>query len=123
MRVWLILFALVGARPGYGAELSERLDHLVKNSPLKKDEFAAVVAAQRNGQVDVLWSVRPNESMTPASLTKILTAAAILDGLGPSRKLETRLLSAGKIENGELQGDLILQGGGDPNQKQGVNDD
>ena len=52
--------------------------------------------------------------LTPASLTKLTTAAAALDTWSADRMFETRLLSAGSITNGLLSGDLVLQGAGDP---------
>lgn len=50
----------------------------------------------------------------PASVTKAVTALYALDVLGPAHKFETLLAATGGIENGEIQGDLLLIGGGDP---------
>lgn len=50
-----------------------------------------------------------------ASNTKLFTTAAALDTLGPAYNFETRLLIAGKVEGGTLDGDLAVIGGGDPN--------
>ena len=57
----------------------------------------------------------PNRVQALASNTKILTTAAVLGRLGPSHQLRTRLFADGRIdEEGTLDGDLYLKGGGDP---------
>jgi len=50
-----------------------------------------------------------------ASNTKLLTTAALLGRLGPDHRFRTRLFADGEIdEEGTLDGDLYLKGGGDP---------
>lgn len=50
----------------------------------------------------------------PASVTKVITALYALDALGPQFRFQTRLLAAGRLRDGVIDGDLILSGGGDP---------
>ncbi len=50
----------------------------------------------------------------PASVAKAITALYALDALGPAHRFTTRLCATGGIVNGEVQGDLLLVGGGDP---------
>lgn len=114
MGIWFFSLIMAVSSGARAASVSERLDKILKDSRVKRDEVGMVVSLHRAGQMETLWSVREQELMIPASLTKILTAVAVLDGLGPSRKLETQLLSTARVENGELKGDLILRGGGDP---------
>ncbi|WP_340107886.1 D-alanyl-D-alanine carboxypeptidase/D-alanyl-D-alanine-endopeptidase [Pikeienuella sp. HZG-20] len=52
--------------------------------------------------------------LPPASVAKAPTALFALDTLGPDHRFETRLIAVGALENGVLAGDLVLQGGGDP---------
>lgn len=54
------------------------------------------------------------EGAPPASVTKALTALYALEALGPDHRFETYILATGGIVEGEVQGDLILVGGGDP---------
>jgi len=52
--------------------------------------------------------------MPPASVTKAVTALYALETLGPGFRFQTRLLATGPVQDGVLDGDLILAGGGDP---------
>lgn len=52
--------------------------------------------------------------LPPASVAKAMTALYALDALGPSYRFATALRATGPIEEGIVQGDLILQGTGDP---------
>ncbi len=51
---------------------------------------------------------------SPASTIKVVTTFASLDLLGPAYVWHTRALIRGALNNGVLDGDLVLQGGGDP---------
>lgn len=51
---------------------------------------------------------------SPASTLKTVTTYASLDLLGPAYTWHTRALVHGRLENGVLDGNLVLQGGGDP---------
>jgi D-alanyl-D-alanine carboxypeptidase/D-alanyl-D-alanine-endopeptidase (penicillin-binding protein 4) len=49
-----------------------------------------------------------------ASVTKIATSLVALQNFGPDRQFETVISATGPIENGVLQGDLVIEGGQDP---------
>ena len=58
-----------------------------------------------------------NQGTTPlpaASLTKIATSLASLETWGPDHQFETLISATGPIQNGAVEGDLVIQGGGDP---------
>lgn len=62
-----------------------------------------------------LGSLNPELLLTPASVTKVYTAAASLDAWGPQYRFTTELKSTARPSaNGVLDADLILEGGGDP---------
>ncbi|MDN3524508.1 D-alanyl-D-alanine carboxypeptidase/D-alanyl-D-alanine-endopeptidase [Halomonas sabkhae] len=64
---------------------------------------------------EILASLSPTRSLSPASVTKVYTAAAALDRFGPQHRFTTRLVSTAEPgAEGVLDGDLILDGGGDP---------
>ncbi len=55
-----------------------------------------------------------DEPLLPASNQKLATAIGALSLLDPDARLETRVLTAGRIGEDRLAGDLMLVGGGDP---------
>ena len=50
----------------------------------------------------------------PASTMKLVTTLVALDVLGPSYRWKTDVYALGSVENGRLEGDLLLKGYGDP---------
>jgi serine-type D-Ala-D-Ala carboxypeptidase/endopeptidase (penicillin-binding protein 4) len=63
---------------------------------------------------ETVLELNPQVSRRPASTLKVLTTFAALDTLGPNYHWHTRAYRTGPIAQGHLQGDLIIQGGGDP---------
>lgn len=62
-----------------------------------------------------IYSYNENVSLIPASVLKIVTTATALEVLKPYYRFKTNLLYTGKIDSlGNLNGDLIIKGGGDP---------
>ncbi|PSB05159.1 D-alanyl-D-alanine carboxypeptidase [Merismopedia glauca] len=49
-----------------------------------------------------------------ASLTKVATTLAALETWGPQHRFETLISAKGIVKNGVLQGDLLVDGNGDP---------
>lgn len=60
------------------------------------------------------WSHRATDLMKPASCQKLLIAAATLDRMGTDATVTTELYRTGRIEDGNLIGDLVVVGGGHP---------
>ncbi len=61
-----------------------------------------------------LFSHRGQHLMRPASNMKLITGAAALSILGESYRLKTEVFIDGHIDDGVLQGNLSIKGGGDP---------
>jgi D-alanyl-D-alanine carboxypeptidase len=74
-------------------------------SALLGSHFGALVADLGTGQV--LYSADASSGFAPASTTKLATAIAALDVLGPSHRLVTRVVAA-------TPSSIVLVGGGDP---------
>ena len=53
-------------------------------------------------------------ALNPASTMKLVTTAAALELLGPAVTWRTEVHLLGRLQNGRLEGDLLLRGGGDP---------
>lgn len=63
---------------------------------------------------DVVLDHEGTTPLSAASLTKIATTLVALDEWGPDHRFATVLATTGPVENGVLQGNLIIQGDGDP---------
>jgi D-alanyl-D-alanine carboxypeptidase/D-alanyl-D-alanine-endopeptidase (penicillin-binding protein 4) len=63
---------------------------------------------------EVVASQNPMLCATPASVTKIITTATALELLGGDFQFSTYIETNGTIDNGVLNGDLIIRGGADP---------
>jgi serine-type D-Ala-D-Ala carboxypeptidase/endopeptidase (penicillin-binding protein 4) len=84
--------------------LAAALSPLVSSAALGK-QVAGVVADPASGRV--LWASGASSLLQPASTTKLVTAVAALDKLGPAARFTTRV-AAGPA------GSIVLIGGGDP---------
>jgi D-alanyl-D-alanine carboxypeptidase/D-alanyl-D-alanine-endopeptidase (penicillin-binding protein 4) len=63
-----------------------------------------------------IYALNEGQLFQPDSNAKLFTTAAALLLLGPQRRFETKTFAEGSIEsNGELHGNLVLEGGGDAN--------
>ncbi len=61
-----------------------------------------------------VMDLNTHRAFNPASVMKLLTTYAALDRLGPAYTWQTTALSTAQPNNGTLDADLILKGGGDP---------
>lgn len=92
--------------------LEERLSFIFNDEKLSKTQIGIEVFSL--SQQETLYK-RGNElALSPASAVKVLTGLVALKRLGPDFVFKTEVLTDGKIENGILNGNLYLRGGGDP---------
>jgi D-alanyl-D-alanine carboxypeptidase/D-alanyl-D-alanine-endopeptidase (penicillin-binding protein 4) len=89
--------------------------------PLQAQVDALVGSSQEWGLMawsvdrkEALFSVNAEHPMTPASNNKVFTSVWALSVLGPDYRFPTDLLITGPVQNGVLQGDVVLKGSGDP---------
>lgn len=61
-----------------------------------------------------VYARNEGKSFVPASNVKLYTTAAALDLLGPSFRYETAVFVDGPVEDGVLQGNVIVRGAADP---------
>ncbi|UUU31803.1 D-alanyl-D-alanine carboxypeptidase/D-alanyl-D-alanine-endopeptidase [Streptomyces sp. CA-210063] len=93
-----------GSAPESGA-LAAVLDPFLNSSVLGPRRAAAVVDVETGEQ---LYGQNADDALTPASTTKIATAAAALSAAGADHRIETRTV----LEPGSAE--VVLVGGGDP---------
>lgn len=87
------------------------IEELIKKARLG-GKVCFAVADARTGLL--LESRNGNFGMPPGSTAKTITAAYALSKLGGEHRFHTRILATGPVIDGQLNGDLILAGDGDP---------
>lgn len=126
MRVWVLLAlmlsqwgcarrpALQVPAPSTAAVQSLRaeLDGIFADPTLRRAQIGAKVYSLNRSET--IYELNPDRLYIPASVNKVLTAAAALIRLGPDYRFKTELLAEGRIENGVLEGNLVAVGSGDP---------
>ena len=79
---------------------------------LPADSYSLLV--QEIGAENPLLAINADVPMNPASTLKTVTTLAALELLGPAYTWHTELHALGPINDGTLDGDLLIKGGGDP---------
>ena len=67
-----------------------------------------------DGRPEVIDALNADRFFVPASVLKVVTAAAALEHLGTGYRWRTRLTSAAAVTGEVLDGDLVIEPGGDP---------
>ena len=93
-------------------DLGLTIDAALADPALAHGYWGVLVRSLRSG--DTLYERNAARLLMPASNMKLLTLAAAVDGLGWDFTYETRVLAAGTIADGRLDGDLVVVGSGDP---------
>ena len=111
------LLTALGSLAAGAQALPPEIDALLARAKVPREAFAAVVVDATpalNGKTAPLLSHRASSPMNPASVMKLVTTYAGLELLGPAFTWNTPVYVDGPILNGVLQGNLIIQGKGDP---------
>ena len=117
----LILLAVCFSCGGTDAQSAERTSEYVAaeirqslaSHPIPGVRRGIVVRRLSDGKE--IFSLRGTELYQIASNTKLFATAAALWALGPNYEFRTSLIANGEVEDGKLNGDLVVVGGGDPN--------
>ena len=89
------------------------VDTAIKTDTLFKNAAVAILAVDSRGKT--IAALNPDLPLLSASTMKTVTTGVALDALGPDFQFETKIASAGQIdEEGVLHGDVYIIGGGDP---------
>jgi serine-type D-Ala-D-Ala carboxypeptidase/endopeptidase (penicillin-binding protein 4) len=115
----LVVMAIVSAAFYISPEKNHSLTHIHK----ALDDFASHPSlhnaswgfyAINTASGDPMASHNPHLALIPASTQKVITTLTALALLGENYRFETLLQHTGTINNGVLNGDLIITGKGDP---------
>jgi D-alanyl-D-alanine carboxypeptidase/D-alanyl-D-alanine-endopeptidase (penicillin-binding protein 4) len=109
VRPFLILFlTLSAARMASGGDL-----------PSLAADARSILGAGQGVYVEaadgkVLLAQAAAQPVHPASVSKVPTTLALLRKLGPEHRFVTTFATSGRVVDGALLGDLLVEGGGDP---------
>jgi D-alanyl-D-alanine carboxypeptidase/D-alanyl-D-alanine-endopeptidase (penicillin-binding protein 4) len=112
--VLIFLFFILNALDA-NAELPVVVITALKEAGIPQQSVAVYVQAVEGNSAIITHNA--NKSMNPASVMKLLTTSAALELLTPAYRWKTEIYRDGDVVNGELQGDLIIKGYGDPSFK------
>ena len=97
--------------------LPPEVDAALARAKVPREALAVLVvdaAPALTGKTAPLLSLQANATVNPASVMKLVTTYAGLELLGPAYTWNTPVYVDGNVTNGVLQGNLIIQGRGDP---------
>ena len=92
--------------------LSHQIDRHISIPELQTALVGVMVQSAKTGEI--LYQHNANTLMMPASNEKIVTAIAALLKLGPDFRYRTEIYTTGQVQDGILDGDLVIVGSGDP---------
>ena len=113
----IILSVALAAATAIGAAaqptLQQRIESIIKHSPALKGAGVGVVVKDADGAAVV--SFNADQRLVPASNLKLITTGTALNTLGPDYRFKTAIGYTGTIgDDGTLDGDIYIIGGGDP---------
>jgi D-alanyl-D-alanine carboxypeptidase/D-alanyl-D-alanine-endopeptidase (penicillin-binding protein 4) len=106
--VALVAFVAIDAQ----AVLPRAVGRAFLDAGIRLDHVAIVVQETRKPRP--LFAYDANRPRSPASVMKLVTTFAALEILGPDYRFRTSAYLGGPLVDGELHGDLVLKGDGDP---------
>ena len=107
----LICFSMQMYSQTVAEKLKKAMDNFLNDEQLKH-AVVSMYVTDTNG--NKIFSLNPQYGLAPASTQKIFTAIAALSLLGEDFSYKTEIGYSGNINNGILNGDIIIKGYGDP---------
>lgn len=106
-----VLFAS-SVTPSSAPSLDDRIEELLQRENVS-DAFWGVALYDLEAE-ETVYGRNASQAFLPASTQKVITSAAAIDILGSSHRYETTLYYDGSVQGAVMQGDLVLEGSGDP---------
>ncbi|SFH53432.1 D-alanyl-D-alanine carboxypeptidase/D-alanyl-D-alanine endopeptidase [Modicisalibacter xianhensis] len=111
-RPFVVLFSILALVVLPHSAIAGGFEHIAR---LTSQGYTVGAQAQLLDNGEVLGEIAAERQLSPASVSKLYASAAALERWGPQHRFTTRLVTTGNIDaQGILQGDLVLEGGGDP---------
>ncbi|WP_413577147.1 D-alanyl-D-alanine carboxypeptidase/D-alanyl-D-alanine-endopeptidase [Bdellovibrio sp. HCB290] len=118
MRYLFLTAALMisfSAQAGLDQKTAEtEMQSLAKKHKVQLADLGIYASVGEGDTLKVLLDNNGSKLMIPASITKIVTASAVLATFPPGHKFKTTIWTTGEINKGVLKGNVYLKGGGDP---------
>jgi serine-type D-Ala-D-Ala carboxypeptidase/endopeptidase (penicillin-binding protein 4) len=104
--------ALLAPHAAAARALPKPVAEALKAAAVPASSVAIVVQGVDAARPSLAWNA--GKPMNPASAMKLITTLAALELLGPAYRWKTEAYYSGTLQDGTLQGDLVLKGYGDP---------
>lgn len=110
----ILVSLAIGALPVIAADntLPISVQNVLNHRKVAHDTLSIYVEDLESGKVLLRW--HDEVPRNPGSTIKLLTTLVALDVLGPGYSWQTDVYALGPINDGRLDGDLLLKGHGDP---------
>jgi serine-type D-Ala-D-Ala carboxypeptidase/endopeptidase (penicillin-binding protein 4) len=92
--------------------LTSEIDALLDDPDLAHAYWGILIKSLETGET--IYDRNADRLFVPASNMKIITGAAALETLGPEFRFRTTVAAGGPIQNGVVDGPLVVTGTGDP---------
>lgn len=105
---------LLAAAAATGAETSlpAEVRSVLERRQIPASSLSVQVTDLESGKSVLAFNA--DKPQNPASTMKLITTLVALDLLGPSYRWKTEIYALGGVDNGRLDGDLLIKGYGDP---------
>jgi D-alanyl-D-alanine carboxypeptidase/D-alanyl-D-alanine-endopeptidase (penicillin-binding protein 4) len=107
-----LVYSFIGNTQTVQERLTKAVDKLQADPQMKHAILGLSIVKSETGEK--VFETNAQTGLAPASCQKTITSAAAMELLGPSYRYQTVLGYDGEISNGNLKGNLLLIGSGDP---------
>lgn len=107
-----LLIALVIFIPLKAASFEEAVKEFAVASGVPEESLALLITDLSDGST--ICAFNETKPLIPASIMKTVTIASLLEKVGPDWRYHTKVYTTGKIHDGVLKGNILVEGSGDP---------
>ncbi|MES2372969.1 MAG: D-alanyl-D-alanine carboxypeptidase/D-alanyl-D-alanine-endopeptidase [Bacteroidota bacterium] len=110
--IWLLVYSFSLNAQTVQERVAKAVEKLQLDSQMKHAILGLSIVKSESGEK--VFEVNSQTGLAPASCQKTITSAAAMELLGPSYRYQTILGYDGAINQGRLNGNLLVIGNGDP---------
>lgn len=107
----IIVFLVTSSLEAIGKTLPADMQKIIDQSKYEHSIWGLYVKDLQTGEI--LYDLNSNAMFSPASTSKLFSMAALLEAYGDDYRFKTPVYATGPIQDGKLQGDLVLVAQGD----------